>query len=235
MIRIIIILAVLLCILQRGQAQSLLQGHVSQGDSIPLTGVTVLNKRMQHAAITDDKGNYQLKAQRGDTLLLKALGYMPLLYIVTKEKDNIRHRLQPQPIELQTVRIIRYGYLKDSQRLRDEFRNEFNFRRPRWNEVVPSVGPLIAVNINQLYRAVSFAKNRKKDRFKKILLEKEKQNTIDRLFNPEVITQLTGMEGDSLADFMLRHQPSYEFITNASDYDLYQYIREQYLKYSSGK
>ncbi|NLR65341.1 hypothetical protein HGH92_13565 [Chitinophaga varians] len=227
-LRHIVLLALLLLALSHVHAQSPVQGTIFREDSIPAAGITVLNKRTQSAVISDEQGRYQLNARKGDTLLLKALGFVPLLYIVSKDRTSVTHQLQSQPLELKAINIIHYNYLRDSLRLRQEFRREFDFRRPRWNEVIVSAGPLIAVNINQLYKAVSFNKNKKKEKFRKILLDKEKENLVEQKFNPSLVQRLTGMDGDSLSQFMLRYQPSYEFVKDISDYDLYVYIRQQY-------
>ncbi|SKA21297.1 CarboxypepD_reg-like domain-containing protein [Chitinophaga eiseniae] len=230
-LRHIILLLPLLLVLSQTHAQTTIQGTIFREDTIPAAGVTVLNKRTQTATTSNEQGYYQLSAHKGDTLLLKALGFVPLLYIVNKDKTTVTHQLQSQPLELKAINIIQYNYLRDSLRLRQEFRKEFDFRRPRWNEVIVSAGPLIAVNINQLYKAVSFAKNKKKEKFRKILLDKEKENVVEQKFNPSLVQRLTGMDGDSLTQFMLRYQPSYDFVRDISDYDLYVYIRQQYDKY----
>lgn len=222
---------VLLLALVSARAQHAVQGSILSEDSIPVPGVTVLNKRTQFATTSNEQGYYQLTARKGDTLLLKALGFVPLLYIVSKDKTSVVHQLPSQPLELKAVNVIHYNYLRDSLRLRQEFKREFDFRRPRWNEVLVSVGPVVAVNINQLYKAVSFKKNKKKARFRKILLEKEKENMVERKFNPLLVQHLTGMEGDSLTQFMLKYQPSYDLVKDISDYDLYVYIRQQYDKF----
>lgn len=230
-LRYIILLLPLQLALLQGHAQRTIQGTIFREDTIPAAGVTVLNKRTQNATASNEQGYYQLSAHKGDTLLLKALGFVPLLYVVSKDRMTVTHQLQSLPLELKTVNIIQYNYLRDSLRLREEFRREFDFRRPRWNEVIVSAGPLIAVNINQLYKAVSFRKNRKKEKFRRILLEKEKENLVEQKFNPSLVQRLTGLDGDSLAQFMLRYQPSYEFVKGISEYDLYVYIRQQYEKY----
>ncbi|NML35780.1 hypothetical protein HHL17_01100 [Chitinophaga sp. G-6-1-13] len=97
--------------------------------------------------------------------------------------------------------------------------------------MIVTAGPVIAININQLYRAVSFNKNKKKEKFRKILLDKEKENLVEQKFNPSLVQRLTGLGGDSLSQFILRYQPSYEFVREISDYDLYVYIRQQYDKF----
>ncbi|HVI48376.1 MAG TPA: carboxypeptidase-like regulatory domain-containing protein [Chitinophaga sp.] len=231
------IIPVILLLLASGRimAQSTLSGTVaSTEDSLPVAGVSILNKQTGRSVVGDEHGNFSIAAQRGDTILLKILGYTPLLYLTKKEKTDVRLFLKPQPLELNPVTVLHYGYLKDSARFREEFRKSFDFRRPRWNEVVPMIGLGFAVNINALYRALSFNSNRKKDHFKKILLSKEKENYIERIFTPEVVNQLTGLEGDSLSQFMLRYEPTYEFVRNATTYDLYEYIKHRYARYASG-
>lgn len=232
----VIWLILLLFLSMESRAQSTLSGEVlSSKDSLPLTGVTILNKRSGFAATSDDKGIFTIHARQGDTILLKRLGYTPLLYITDREKSGIHFRMTPQPIELKSVTVMHYHLLKDSLRLREEFRRSFDFRRPRWNEVVPYVGIGFAININQLSKALAFKSNRRKEKFRGLLFEKEKENLVEARFTPEVVTKVTGMQGDSVTQFMQKFAPHYDFVKNATTYDLYEYIKQQYLKYISSR
>ncbi|WP_307382959.1 carboxypeptidase-like regulatory domain-containing protein [Chitinophaga terrae (ex Kim and Jung 2007)] len=215
-------------------AQSKLTGTVRSEDSIPLNNITILNKENGQSVASNDDGTFSLSAQKGDTVLFKALGYTPLLYIVKKERTDITIWLKRSPIELNTINIIKYNYHKDSLKFREEYAREFAFRRPRWNEVVPMMGLGFTVNINQLYKAVSFKKNKRKEKFKKILIAKEKENSVQRVFTPELVTKLTGLQGDSLNQFMIKYEPTYEFIKDASTYDVWLYITQNYKQFSKG-
>lgn len=213
-------------------AQSRLTGTILSEDSIPLNNITILNKANGENAVSNDNGSFSINAQKGDTVLFKALGYTPLLYLVKKEKTDMIIRLKNSPIQLNAIHIIQYNYHKDSLRFREEYAREFAFRRPRWNEVIPMVGLGFTVNINALYRAVSFKKNKKKDGFKKLLITKEKENSVQRVFTPELVAKLTGMEGDSLNQFMIKYEPTYDFIKDASTYDVWLYITQNYKQFS---
>lgn len=234
MVRPLLLLMCLLLLLisNSNYAQSALSGIIhSSEDSVPLPGVTIINKQSQHVVSSDEQGKFNIPARKGDTILLKRLGFTPLLYITQKEKTNIYLRMTPQPIELKGVTLLQYHRLTDSMRLREEYRSSFDFRRPRWNEVIPYVGIGFAININQLSKALHFKDNRRKEKFRSVLLEKEKENLVDRVFTREVVTSVTGMEGDSVTQFMLRFTPDYDFVKNATAYDLYEYIKQRYVKY----
>ncbi|RFS19279.1 hypothetical protein DVR12_23890 [Chitinophaga silvatica] len=209
----------------------MLTGYINSEDSIPLNNITILNRTNGNSSVSNDQGFFSINAQRGDTLLFKALGYTPVLYIVKKDKTDLLFKLKREPIELQAINIIQYNYHKDSLRFREEYAKEFAFRRPRWNEVVPMIGLGFAVNINQLYKAVSFKKNKKKENFQRLLIAKEKENTVLRVFTPGLVSQITGLQGDSLSTFMTKYQPTYEFIKDASTYDIWSYIKQHYQQF----
>jgi hypothetical protein len=228
----VIILILLLLAIVSVDAQSVLTGVVRSDDSIPVVNITILNRVSGSSAVSNAQGYFSLEAAKGDTILFKALGFTPLLYLVKKEKTDLDFTLKRAPIELNAINIIKYNYHKDSLKFRQEYEKEFNFRRPRFTDVVPMIGLGFTVNINQLYKAVSFKKNKKKDNFRKLLIAKEEENTVLRVFTPELVTQVTGLQGDSLSQFMARYQPSYEFIKDASTYDVWNYIKQFYKKYS---
>lgn len=218
----------LLLLGKQGFSQTMLTGQVMNEDSIPLPAVSVLNKRDKTSTISDNKGVYMLPVRKGDTVLLKAIGYVPLLYIAGDKRVKVFHRLQRQPIELNTVNIRHYSFFKDSLAFRDEYRKDFSARRPRWYEVYQG----LSVNIHNLYSAMSFKENRRKEKFKRTLLTKEQDNFIDSRFSADVIIKITNLHGDSLTQFMETYRPTYTFIKNATEYDLYEFIKNNYLKYT---
>lgn len=222
MFKSIIVLFTLMCLLSSlGHAQSV----VLSEDSIPLAGVSVTTNRGEHT-VSDEEGRYSIHVRTGDTVLLRMIGYLPAKYIATKDLD-VKRYLRQQPMQLTGVNIIRYNYLRDSMAMRHEYNSEFNFRRPKWYEVYQ----ITAVNINQLYNATSFKKNRKKDKFKRALLNKEQENYVNRSFNTELVYKMTHFQGDTLVEFMQLYRPTYEFVKGATEYDMMYYIfksREDY-------
>lgn len=205
------------------------QSVVLTEDSIPLAGVSVSTSRGAHT-VSDEQGRYTIPVRTGDTVLLRIIGYLPAKYIATKDLD-VKRYLKQQPLQLSGVNIVRYNYLRDSISMRNEYSREFNFRRPKWHEVYQ----ITAVNINQLYNAASFKKNRKKDQFKRALQHKEQENFVDRAFNADLVYRMTHFQGDTLTDFMQHYRPAYEFVKGATEYDMMLYIKKSFDDYKLKK
>ncbi|HEY9258268.1 hypothetical protein [Chitinophaga sp.] len=129
------------------------------------------------------------------------------------------------PIQLKTVQIIQYNFYKDSLAFRDDYAKELTFRRPKWYEVYQGM----SVNINALYKVTQYKKNKKKIAFRNMLLNKEQEMFVSRVYTPSLVNKVTQLDGDSLKLFMQRYTPDYSFLKNASDYDIYAEIKKQYL------
>ncbi len=206
------------------QAQSVVHGRVLGQDSLSLPGVSIQNIRSRHITISNNEGVYDITARPGDTILFTAIGYIP--YSGRAGSIPPQLYLHPQIITLKGVEVLKRNHIKDSLELREEYGKAFNFRRPKFREVV-MITPLgIGVNINKLYKALSFANNKRSLTFKKRLINFEHDQFIDQRFTPDLIAKYTGLDGDSLQLFINRYKPDYRFATEASQYDFIVYIKE---------
>ena len=105
-------LFVLLC-LPYGLAQSIkVTGTVTDSQSEPLIGVSVVVKGTTNGSITDVDGNYTITANKGATLIFSYVGYnaqekkveSPLLNVVLKESNEA----------LNDLVVVGYGVQKKS-------------------------------------------------------------------------------------------------------------------------
>ncbi|NLR82762.1 hypothetical protein [Chitinophaga eiseniae] len=128
------------------------------------------------------------------------------------------------PVQLKTVHIVQYNFFKDSLAFREEYAKSLTFRRLKWHEVYQG----FSVNINNLYRVTQFKNNKKKIALKHMLLNKEQEMFVSRVYTSSLVNKVTHLDGDSLQLFMQHYQPDYAFIKNASDYDLYLAIKKEY-------
>ena len=205
------------------QAQSVLEGRISGRDSLPVAGVSIQNITTKAVTVSNSDGHYSIPANNSDTILFRAIGYITLA--LRKPLVPRTLYLRPQAVALRGVEIVQHNYLRDSLERREEYQKGFNFRRPKFGEVV-KVTPLgIGININQLKKAVSFKANKRADVFKERLINYEQDRFIDRRFTPELVAGLTGLDSDSLQHFMNHNRPSFEFARDASQYDLLLFIK----------
>ncbi len=232
MLRILLTLSILLSLTLSTYAQLTRQGTVLGRDTLPLAGVTVLNLRTQSIAVADDNGSYAISFQHGDTVLFRAIGYYPLA--IAAERIPAILRLQTQVLDLERVEITRRDYRRDSLERREEYRQAFNFRRPRFTEMVMIVPTGMAFNIHKVYQGLSFKKNKRKERFRSRLINYEQELYIDHLFTPQLVAQYTNLEGDSLQYFMKTYRPAYQQLNNMAGYDLLFYIKQSAARYRQG-
>ncbi|MBL4677693.1 MAG: hypothetical protein JKY70_16050 [Mucilaginibacter sp.] len=67
------------------------------------------------------------------------------------------------------------------------------------------------------------------------MIRLERDNHIAVRFNRGLVTKVTGMQGDSLNTFMANYQPPQDLIDGMTDYNLLQYIRDNYDSYKKLK
>ncbi|MBV8252411.1 MAG: carboxypeptidase-like regulatory domain-containing protein [Chitinophaga sp.] len=231
----LLVIILLCCSALPAIAQHPLKGKIMDEDSLPMPGVTILNKRTNSGTITDANGLFTITARPGDTLLIKMLGYLPLLYLYDRHQDWIIRYMKRNIIELNAINIIHYNFQRDSLRLRQEYAREFTYRPPHWDEVwdVKHLRPF-AVNINNLFKATQFKTIHKKKHFRRVLLAKEEENYINQHFTIDMVSHVVPLSGDSLTLFMQRYRPGKAFLEGASTYDIYVYIKQRYQEFIHG-
>lgn len=202
------------------QVQGVVYGH----DSLPMPGAAVTNIRSKATRLTDVSGRFTLPALIGDTLVVQALGHLPHPVVAEAEMSGIY--LRPKIEQLAGVEVRQRRRQQDSLEDRENFRAAFNFRRPKFREVMLITPVGIGVNIQQLYRALSFSSNRQKSTFRRRLIAHEQAQFTGGRFNDSLVARHTGLRGDSLILFMNGFQPTYRFAADASDYDFIVYIRQ---------
>lgn len=89
--------------------QSVVSGKVmDEKESAPVAGVTVTNiGRPGVATSTNREGNYRIMAQRGDTLLFSAVGFIDKSVVVNSETVDVS--IQQKDQHLEEVIVVGYG------------------------------------------------------------------------------------------------------------------------------
>jgi len=184
---------------------------------------------------TDFKGDFVFwtTLHRQDTLSVSSLTHDSLEFIIhpSKTLTSLRIELQPKSVVLEDVKIVvSPGYEADSLLTRKQFERIFGYDAPRVIEAFS----LTSINVAMLYEALSKEK-RLKVNLQKRLLEDEKYKMAQHRYSKQMVEQLTKLEGEALDDFYFDHQPSVDFILEANDYDLIQYIKKRYEEYKNKK
>ena len=73
--------------------------------------------------------------------------------------------------------------------------------------------------------------NRQKWAFQENYAYFQQEKYIDYTFNDALITQVTGLAGDSLLRYKQRYRPGYEQLRSMNEYNFYMYIKETVARY----
>lgn len=201
-----------------GYAQSPMMGLLSDaaGDG-PLAGVRIENLHTRTRTFSDSAGRFAMSVGPSQLIEFYATGYKPLR-VRTPEgslPSFYRLELQRATIDIAEVEIRRRNldYKTDSVRNRETYARELDF--PELNGLDVIRHPFSALS----------KRNRQIWAFQKEYAVFQQQKFIDYVFNPRLVQELTGLQGEAAQRYMRRFRPSYEQIRAWSDYDFYAYVK----------
>ena len=188
---------------------------------ISMYPVTVFNVSTQTGTTTDQTGLYTIQANPGDIITFSYIGYQtarlkkpPSVLIAT-----VNIRMEPVENELKGVTI--HSGLTQYQR--DSLERQVIYKLPLQRRP-PSVfvSPVSAI-------AEKFSKKAKRVyEFQKTFAQGEIDKFIDTRYTTKLVTQLTGLTGDSVASFMFENPMPYDYARNATDLEMKMWIRSSY-------
>lgn len=219
--------------LQVTVAQVRLSGMVAdQETKTGLPFVSIVNKRTMTGTLSNESGRFYIEAIPGDTLEFSMLSYAPKLIIAPMLSSSQEVYLQKRMFELQGVNVRGKNYHNDSLALRDEYGRYFNYHKPGAMDVLKT---LPANPITALTYLVPSKVRKRKEQFHEQLLYWEKEKFIDYRYSPELVGKMTKLQSPELDSFMYKYRPGYQFLNNASDYDLMLYIKQSFETYQKQK
>jgi hypothetical protein len=122
---------------------------------------------------------------------------------------------------LKEVKIEGKKIQSDSASIRKEFKKDFEYKPFKFHKAFT----LTTINVDILYGSLS-KKNRRLKKFKKKLAADERKYYVERIFNPELVSSVTGLKGDELISFMIKYMPEFNQVMNMSPYELNIYIKD---------
>lgn len=201
---------------------------------VPLFPATVFNQNSGVATFTDSTGYYVIPAQPGDQLMYSYLGYYSVTYRVPVALRTITHQVEmiSKQEQLKTVTIKGLTpYQADSLERIKTFKHYMDKPDyPLVSDATVGTGFGLSLNLDRFSKGA-----RQKRRFHKMFPQFEKDAFINSRYTPQLVEKLTGLTGDSLALFLYRFKPSYEFTRSGSDLEFWSWIMMQYKLWVSGK
>jgi hypothetical protein len=196
----------------------------------PIIGAWITSSKA--TTISGIQGEFAINTAKNDTVKVKMQGYKLYVWPVNPSANkNIQIVLEEAIIELNVVHVTaKRDRVKDSLNNRKMFAKEFNVAPPKLKDIIvasssPGPIPIAGVTIvpSQLIRALTY-KHSREYKFKQVLIRDEQNRYIDSRFSERLVTELTGLKGDSLLDFMDKYRPGIEKVKTMSDYDIRVYI-----------
>jgi len=191
--------------------------HTGKG----LFPVTVVNTRTQEAVLTDIHGFYVVPARQGDLVAFSYVGYKTVKRIkpVSVIIATLNVSLEQTDLQLDEVRVLP-GLSKYQ---RDSAENvaiyKITLQRTPPNPFSSPIGALAEKFSKTAKRAYAFQKN---------FYAGETEKFIDTRYKPELVTQLTGLTGDSIGHFMYAYPMPYDYARSATDLEIKMWIRSNF-------
>lgn len=216
-----------------------IKGQVKDASSgEPMRAVIVLNLNTGNTVYSDTAGNFFLMGKTGDLLSIHSLGYAAVVrrLLPADETDVLVINLKREEIEIDTVVIKSLTkYQQDSLERRDIYGTAVDKRPARFGlakaHPLYGGGPQGALTFNAPITSLIQKRTKKYKRLKAFqdrFNNDEKQAYMDSRYTPDLVTELTGLTGDSLVLFMNAFPIPYDFLRVATELELKMQIKYNY-------
>lgn len=213
---------------------------VNDDDAAPLSGVIIQNlNRSRFHTLSDKDGHYEINVGIGDSVQFVLLGFTSKIVIYSGENQGWFSwiGMKPQNFVIDTV-VVHKGltkYQKDSSERREIYGRKVDERpaKFRLSRTDPNYkgGGRGMVNfdapLSAPFQRIS-RKNKQLKQFQEQYKLNEEQLFIYSRYNPDSVTALTGLQNDSLYQFMQACPMSYSFARAASTLEIKMWIRHNY-------
>ena len=231
----VILLFCCLPLLSRAQQQEFTVNGIVfvKNTSDRIAQATATNTRTQVIMMTDELGNFNIKAAKGDTLLFNKKGYGQQTLVINRSEDVV---IYMQGIVVLPQVTINGGQSTKQQQndVIDAYRSKglyFDGKPPWW-----IFNPINGSPLTGLYEL--FSRDAKNERhFIKISKEESEAIEVNRRYTPKLVKQVTALPDTDVVKFMQQYTPSYEDLKTWNDYDLIKHIKryqEYYAKHKEG-
>jgi hypothetical protein len=230
------------------QAQSLEGEVTSSEDGLPIEGVHVVNTTANKMSISDEKGHFNLVADEGDTIIASNINFNTKQFIVNNE-EFLKIRLNPAIIQLDEVRVSNMPDTEaefrkkiiDMGEVEDETFVPFGMTPNKPKGKIPknydpdytkSLGYAINKPVSFIVKKLS-KKHKNKVKYYQTVANQGNVIANSKKYNPEMVTELTGLEGDELVDFMQYLDLDPAFVKRSSEYEIAARILKEYDTFKS--
>jgi hypothetical protein len=219
-----------------GFAQTFLAGTIRKRENQEtLSSVSVFNKTLRKHSLSDEHGNYRIEANAGDSLFFSFVGYRTDSVRLTSTLLAAQYEvlMDLRPVALETVTV---GGLSNYQLDSLERRQIYGWIYEQEPQPVierQRQGDGVGVELNVIPHGSSEVRQRL--RLKKRIIKEEEKLYVNYRFSPEYVSHLTHLQGDSLAQFLSRYRPTYDYCRKAANVDMLVYVNDCFKEFQKGK
>ena len=221
----IIFLFLLIPVFAFSQDRIVLKGNVFDGITFfPINEANIYNFSSKNYSFTNKEGNFEILTKLGDTIIISKTIYKQVLIEITDEilkKNKLEISIYYKAIILKEVNV--FALPSDYEDFKREFvntnlsdiykrlegtvlssadRSQYNSRSGGLLDLIPGkVGEAISHPFTFFYE--TFGRKPKMDRLYAEMVENQKEvDNLHAKYNRDLVTKLTGLEGEELLDFM---------------------------------
>jgi hypothetical protein len=223
----LLLLLITVSLFATAQKRTTVHGYVLDSMNYsPVASAQVTNTNTNKSTTTNEKGTFSLSVGLNDVLFVTATGYHfdTLRYNILL-RDTLVMYMSLLAHVLPGVTVTAAGYSKyqmDSIHRKEEFLSDMGApKQPVASNSNSGAG--IGINLDFLAK-----KEKNKRRATKIFNEQEKDAYVYYRFSPEIVSDYTGLKGDTLKQFMQLYTPDYDWLRqHPENEDIFYYLNDK--------
>lgn len=232
----------LLCILLLpSYGQKIFKGYLKDiQQNVPLENACIHNISTGVATFSNRNGNFALLLKGHDTLIVTHVGYAMKSIILRdslyRSEKRISIDMEMKSILLKTANVYALKpypiFLEDVAQTANNLEKSISLTDVQKADATANPTPHLysAHPITLLYD--KYSRRAKMDRLYAYLsTHEEESNRLQSKYNPEIVSRLSGLEGNDLESFMCYCSFSYYTLVKASDTEIAQMIRSKLEQY----
>ena len=182
--------------------------------------VTIVNLATTQTVYSNARGEFSIAAKNGAQIAFSYFGYKTVQKVAPPGINYAEVQVEMRPLNYQlkeyTVRPGISPYQVDSAERRQTFSRALSRQRSSIMSPFSFLAERLSKNSKRIYR------------FQKSYEVWEDSRFIDSRYTPELVYALTGLQGDSLANFMNANPMPYDYARSATELELKMWIRFAY-------
>jgi hypothetical protein len=215
-----VVFCLLLLSISNTTLAQLLKGQVIDANTgQPVESVSITNTYTRSGLVTSPDGTFSIAGSRDELIEFKKLGYKIVrIRVPGIIPPYFKIAMTKGEIELPEFELYTHGKAKD-------YRTD-SIKYAQLYKGILAFPKMSAIDMMRSPFSAMSKSNRQKWAFQENYQKFQQEKYIDYAFNDKIITKITGLTGDTLANYKIRYRPTYEQIRNMSEYNFFLYIRQ---------